>query len=275
MSGTAPALGTAPVGAVARPVLRERRRAVALWSVAVATVAAVYIAFWPSLGEDDALADYVEAMPAGVVEAMGLDAVATAGGYLSATVYGVLAPALLLVLAIGSGAQLLAGGEEDGTLELELAGPVSRRRTYLERAAALWAVVTVVVAALTATVLLAASAAAMDVDAGHVLAGGAGLLLLAGALGTVALAVGAATGRRAAALAAAAGLAVVSFVADALGSLVEGASWLTQLSPWSWYLGGEPLLTGWDPAGLAALAGLAVVAGALGLLAVERRDLLV
>lgn len=267
---------TAPPGAVARTVLRQRRRSTALWSLAVAALAALYIAFWPSLGADgDAMAGYVDAMPAQLVQAMGLAAIATPAGYLAATVYGIVAPALLLVLAVGSGARLLAGAEEDGTLELELTSPTSRRQVYLERLLALWAIALVVVAALTAAVLLAAAAAGMDVDAGGVLAASTGLLLLVVALGTVTLAAGAATGRRAVALAVGAGLAVAAYVANALGANVRGAAWLADASPWSWYLGADPLATGFDAAGLLLLAGLTVVATVAGLLAFERRDLMV
>ena len=273
----ADAVGTASVGTVALSVLRERTRALTLWSLAVAAVAALYVGFWPSVGggDGDAMAAYVENMPPGVVAALGLEAMATPGGYLSASVYALLGAALLLVLVVGSGTALLAGAEEDGSLELELTAPVSRRRVYLERLAALWGCALVVVAALTVAVLVTATAVGMDVAASRVLAGSAGLLALAGALGTVALAAGAATGRRAAALAVGAGLAVASYLAHALSATVTGAGWLGDLSPWGWYLGSDPLAEGFDVGGLTLLAALAVVAALAGLVVFERRDLMV
>ncbi len=273
-------VGAAPPGAVVRAVLGRRRRAMVLWSVVVAALAALYIAFWPSVGADgDVMAASVTALPEQLVAALGLAAIATPAGYLAATVYGLVAPALLLVLAVGSGAQVLAAAEEDATLELELTSPVSRRQVYLERLLSLWAVLVVVVAALTLAVLVAAPLAGMDVGAGRVLAASAGLLALGVALGvalgTVTLAVGAATGRRTVALAAGAGLAVASYVAQALATTVRGAAWLADVSPWSWYLGGDSLAEGFDPAGLLLLAALTAVAAAVGLAAFERRDLMV
>ncbi|MGM0818761.1 MAG: ABC transporter permease subunit, partial [Actinomycetota bacterium] len=68
--------------------------------------------------------------------------------------------------------------------------------------------------------------------------------------------------------------AVLAFVADALGPLAD-LPWLRTISPWSWYLAEEPLATGLDLAGLGALAALVAVAAAVGLAAIERRDLLV
>lgn len=267
---------TAPPGAVTRTVLRQRRRSVLLWSLAVAVLAALYIAFWPSISADSAvMTDYVDAMPDQLVQAMGVAAIATPAGYLASTVYGIIAPALLLVMAIGYGARILAGAEEDATIELELTSPASRRQVYLERLVSLWAVVAVVVAALTAAVLLAATLAEMDIQVSRVLAGSTGLLLLVLALGTVSLAVGAATGRRTTALAFGAGLAVASYVANALGATLEEAAWLNDTSPWSWYLGGDPLTTGFDSAGLLLLAALTLVAAVSGLIAFQRRDLMV
>ncbi len=267
---------TAPPGAVGLPVLRHRRRSLALWSLAVGALAAMYIAFWPSFGADaDVMASYVDALPGPLVEAMGLQAITTPAGYLASTVYGIICPALLLVLAVGSGAQLIAAAEEDGTLELELTSPASRRQVYLERLLALWASLVAVVAVVTAVVLAVAAAAGMDVAPVRVLAISSGLLALAVAMGTLALATGAATGRRTVALAVGAGLAVVSYVAHALGTTVESAGWLTDVSPWSWYVGGAPLTTGFDVVGLLLLAGLTVVAALAGLLAFERRDLMV
>lgn len=281
VAGTAPAgapssaTSTAPPGAVARSVVRERARALALWSVAVGAVAAMYTAFWPSIGGGDVVDAYLGSMPPALVDAMGLDAMSSPGGYLSATVYALLGAALLLVLTVGSGARLVAGAEEDGTLELELAAPVSRRRVYLERLVALWVSALVVVAALTVAVLVAATAVGMDVGTGRVLAGSAGLLALAVAVGTVALAAGAVTGRRAVALGVGAGVAVASYLAHALGATVDGAGWLQQVSPWGWYLGGDPLTTGLDVGGLALLAALTAVATVVGLVVFERRDLMV
>lgn len=81
-----------------------------------------------------------------------------------------------------------------------------------------------------------------------------------------------ATGRRAVALAVAAGLAVLAFVLDALGPMLE-AGWMTAVSPFSWYLAENPLTEGWDPQGLALLAVVPVVSAAVAFVTFERRDL--
>ena len=251
-------------------VLRTEARSTMVWSAAVALVAGLYTSAYTTISGSKAVA--VGNLPHGLVTALDLGAIGTPAGYLASTVYGILGPALLLVFTVTRAARLLAGQEEDGTLELELAHPVSRAQVYTERwaataVAALWLVVV-----LTVAVLLAGRLIGLGVGVGSLVAASAGLALLVLAVGAVTFAAGAATGRRTVALAAGAGLGLASYVANALGASV-GLPWLVDLSPWSWYLGAQPLTTGPDVPGLAELALLGILAAAVGVVAFARRDL--
>lgn len=265
---------TAEPLAVLTGVLRLQRRALVLWALALAAVTALYASFYPTMGTTAEMQGLVDSLPEGMITAFGWEDITSPAGYLSSTVYGLIAPALLLVHAVALGARLLAGQEEDGTLELEASAPVGRRRLLAERLAALWLSSLALVAAVTATTLALVVVLDLDLAAGNVLAASSGLLLLVLAVGTIALAAGAVTGRRGVALGLGAGVAVLAFVADALGPLAD-VPWLRTISPWSWYLAEEPLATGLDLAGLGALAALVAVAAAVGLAAIERRDLMV
>lgn len=257
---------------VAGWVLRQQRRAIAGWSLALAIVCAIYVGFWPAMGGAD-LTGLIEGMPDALVQALGYEGIGTAPGYLDSTIYSMLAPALLLVFAIGSGARILAGQEEDGTLELELALPIDRRRVLLERFVAL--AVQVLLLAVVVLVVVASMVLTLDMEVaiGGIAAATLGLFLLALAMGTVSLGAGAATGRRTVAVAAGAGLAVASFMADVLAPLVEDGGWLERVSPFAWYLGGDPLLRGIDKAGFGGLLAITVVALAVALPVFARRDL--
>lgn len=273
-AGTTTRPTTAPVGTVLRGVLHSQRRSVALWTLALCAVAAMYTAFYPSVG--GAKMDVMlEAMPPELITAMGFEAIATAGGYVQSTVYQLLGAILVLVCAIGLGGRLIAGAEEDAVLELEVTAPVSRTAVFLERLAALWLVVLVLVAALTVVLTLLTGVMGMDVPFGNLLAGGLGLWLFGGALGTLAYAVGAATGRRAYAVGAAAAVATLSYVLAYLGPLVEGGAWMERLSPYHWYVGGDPLTEGVVWGGYGLLLALAAVAGVVGVLVFRRRDVMV
>jgi ABC-2 type transport system permease protein len=259
-------------GAVARWELRESRRSLILWAVAIGAISAMYIAFYPSMATED-MEGLIAGLPEALQTGMGWDRIGTGAGYLESTVYALLAPALLLVFGIAAGARLLAGDEESGALELEGTGPISRRQVLLERYSALVGSLSVLVAVLAVATLILVPLFDMGVSAGNVLAAALGLLLFTLAMSTIAFAVGAATGRRAAALAVGAVVAVLAYMADTLAGMMTGGDWLQTISPFSWYIAGDPLAEGIDPVGYLALTGLVLVALVGGLAVFERRDL--
>jgi len=262
----------APRTPITRWLLREQRRSHVLWGASLAAVSALYMSFYPTMANED-----MEALMAGLPEAlrvgMGWDRISSGAGYLESTVYGLLAPALLLVFAVSHGARLLAGEEEEGTLELESTAPVGRRSLLLQRFTALTVGLVVLVAVVGGVTLVLAPVLDMGIAAANILAACLGLWLFVLAMGAVAFAVGAATGRRGPALSVGSALAVGSYMANAIAPMTEGADWLTAVSPFSWYLGGDPLTSGVDPLGYGLLIGLTVVAIGLGLVAFDRRDL--
>jgi ABC-2 type transport system permease protein len=259
--------------AVTSGVVRAQRRSLLLWSLALTAVTIMYVGLYPSFETAD-IGAMTENLPDTLNEAFGYDQIGTPTGYLTSTVYGLLGPLLLLVFAIATGARLLAGQEEDGTLELEFTAPVERRRLYVERLAALWLDVVLLVAVVTVTVLVLIVTLDIDVAVTGVLAGSTGMLLLVLGFATLAYAVGAITGRRTLALGVAAGLAVLAFIFDALGPSL-GADWMTAVSPFSWYLEPDPIAEGFDLGRLALLAAVPLLAAAAGAVWIDRRDLMV
>lgn len=255
-------------------VLTDQRRPLVLWGIALAAISGFYISVYPAMGGGAEMQSMIDGMPDGMVTALGYDQIGTPGGYISSTVYGLIAPILLLVFAITTGARLLAGQEEDGTLELELTAPVGRRRLLGERIAALWLNLLVLVVAVAVVTFAVVAALDLEVGATKILAGATGLLLLVLGFATIALAVGAITGRRGFALGAAAGLALVAYMLNAIGPTVD-AEWMTALSPFAWYLENDPLTQGFDATGLLSLAVVPIVAAIAGVVGIGRRDLMV
>lgn len=274
-------VATAPRGAppgrwelpILRWVLRRHRRALLGWSIAMAVVAAIYGSFYPLMGDTAEMEALVASLPEALVAAMGYDAIGTAAGYLTSTVYGLLGPILLLVYGLGFAARVLAGEEESGELELESAAAVSRRRLLLERYLAVVVGIACLAAVTGAATWLLVVLLDMDVAGGPLAGATVGLALLGLALASVTFAVGAATGRRSPALVAGAAVGVAAFMSNALAPMLDNGAWLERLSPFWWYLGEEPLLQGLQPWGALGLLALTLVALAVAVLAYDRRDL--
>jgi ABC-2 type transport system permease protein len=252
-------------------VVQRHARSLVLWGCALAAISAMYLSFYPSMG-GDAMDSLVADLPENLVTALGYDMIGTAGGWVTSTVYGLLGPALLLIFAITTGARLLAGEEESGTLELEVTSPISRLRILSERYGALALFVLLLVVVVTVVCWILITALAMDVPLDRLAAGSSGLALLVFGFGSVAFAVGALTGRRSMAIGAGAALAVAAFMLDALGPVVE-AQWMSEISPFYWYLGKDPLIEGFDGVGLLKLAMIPLVALTVAVVAFPRRDL--
>jgi beta-exotoxin I transport system permease protein len=263
---------------VAQRWLLDRRRGLAGWTLGVTGLVLFTVAFFPTVEGDETFENLTDQLPASLRSLLGLAQgapITSAPGYLHARLFSTLLPLLFVVYAIGLGARAIAGTEEDGTLEILLAHPVTRTRVALERYlanTALLAALTVVFVA-----VLAASAPPLGALDGVSLTGlagaSAGAFALAILHGSIAYTVGAATGRRAPAIAAATTIAVAGYLIEGLLAVSDTIRPLRYASPWHWYLGRNMLTGGTAPDALAPplLLSLALLAAATHLL--NRRDL--
>lgn len=254
--------------------LDDQRRSVVGWSVGISLLIAFTIAFWPSMSDSaDQFTAMIAQMPPALRAMMGTTDIASASGFLSGQLFALLLPAVMAVLAIGKGAQTVAGEEERGDLELLLARPLPRWRIATEKGVAVLVTVGVVVIVTSIVTLVGAGAVGMDVPPGDLLGAMLGLGLLAGVLASVAFAVGAATGRRGAAVTVTTIVAVASYLASTFSPLVEGLGWLHELSPWTWAFGRDAVREGPSPGDVLALTALLVAVGAVGVRRFTQRDL--
>jgi ABC-2 type transport system permease protein len=255
--------------------LWDARRSLLGWALAISAVAAMYAAFWPTVNTPEmqqALRNY----PEGVLQAFNYDDLTSAAGYLGSSVYGLLVPLLVAVFAIAYGTQAVAGDEEAGTLDLLLAHPVGRTRLALQRFAALAAALVLVGALLWLAMLAIAGPAELEgVTAAELAATTTQLVLFGACLGALAFAVGAATGRKTLALGASAGVAVLAYLANGVFPQVQGLEWTRDLSPWHWYLGGEPLKNGLQTSDALLLLAVTAVLVAAGTWVFNHRDVAV
>jgi ABC-2 type transport system permease protein len=263
---------------VARRWLVDRRRGLGGWCLGVIGLVGFTVAFFPTVKGNETFDELTDQLPDGLRSLLGLAQgapITAAPGYLHARLFSTLVPLLFVVYAIGLGSRATGGTEEDGTLELLLAQPVTRTRVTVERYlanTALLVALTVVFAV--GLVLSALPVGALDGVSLTGLAGAAaGAFALASLHGSIAYAVGAATGRRAPAIAAAASVAVAGYLIEGLLAVSDTIRPLRYASPWHWYLGRNMLTDGIAPDAIALplLLSVALLAAAARLFA--RRDL--
>ena len=251
----------------------DARRSLPGWTAAITAVALMYAAFWPTMRSPQ-MAEAMAAYPQDVLDAFNYTDLTSPAGYLGGAVYGLLVPLLVAVFMIAAGARSVAGDENAGTLDLVLAHPVSRPRLALQRlAGALTGMALVAVVLAVALTALRIPFELGDVPLRGLLAINVQLALFGAMFGTLAFAVGAASGSRSLALGASAGLAVVSYLANSVFPQVSALGWTRTISPFHWYLGGSPLTEGLQWPGIAALLLTTAALAALGTYLFTRRDL--
>lgn len=255
--------------------LRDQRRSLLGWTVAIVAVGVLYAAFWPLMITPEMKAA-LEAFPPALLEALGYDDITTAAGYVGSTTFGLLGPALIIVFAAATGGSAIAGEEESGRLDLTLAHPVSRWSVALQRFAAIVVAMVIVGAALAISLIAISGPAQLgDIGTANLAAASFHLVVFGIFFGALALGVGAATGRRSLVYAAVAFVAVGGFLANNLAPMVDEIAWLRDVSPFRYYSEGEPLRNGLQVADMAVLFVASAVFVAIGGFILDRRDVAV
>jgi ABC-2 type transport system permease protein len=258
---------------VTRRSLRESWRGLIGWSVGIIATLVLYLPLYPSLAGPD-LQTLVDSLPEPLIQALGYDQIATGAGYTQASFVGLIGFVLFAIAAISWGAQAGGGHEESGRLELDLAHRISRAQFVAEAIVAI--ALKILVVSVVAWGMIAAlnAPSQLDIDLGNLTWAMVSLAALTFAIGTLSLAGGILTGRKSGGIRVGAGVTVVSYVLNAVSSLVQDATWLADISPYAWAFGAEPLTTGLDGVGLALLGGLAVVGIVASFIGLARRDIL-
>jgi ABC-2 type transport system permease protein len=245
--------------------LRDSRRAVAWWSVGLCGLASMMVAVFPSVrgnpGLNKLVQDYPEALKAFIAFGGSVD-YTSAAGYLGSELFSFMVPLLLLVASIGAGARAIAGEEEQGTLDLLVANPLSRRRLVFEKLGALVLEIAFLGAVLWVALGVGTRVAGMEIGLANLAAATLDATLLALLFGVLALLVGSAVGRRGLALAVSTAAAVLAYLVNALAAIVGALEPVQKLSPFYHYVAGDPLRQGLalDHAAVLAITGAAVAA---------------
>lgn len=259
------------------PVLRrsllETWRGLIGWSLGVAAAISLYLPLYPSFGASGQLEEVIKALPKQLIETIGYDQIATGAGYAQSTFYGMMGFLLLTIAAVLWGSAAIAGSEESGRLELDLAHGIGRKQYALESSLAVLVRLLWLGAFSGALVLALNKPAELGIHPPHIVGATLALTGLAFLSAAAGLLAGALTGHRPWATGVSAGIAVLSYAFQAVAKQSADVEWLKALSPYSWVYHQPPLRDGVDIGGLLLVWGIGLVLAAASALALARRDL--
>ena len=258
---------------IAAATFRQHRRSMISWMAGLGAFGVVMLALYPSVKGNHDFAKLLASYPEALQKLFALSDYTTPTGYLRAEVFSFLAPLLVSLFAVFLGADLIAGEEGRGTLEILAASPVARRRIFAEQFAALIVMVSGVALVLGFVLFLGGRVVHLQVATVHLLSATVAMAVLACVVGTLALVIGAATGKRGLALSVGAVVLVGSYLLSQLASLVPFLVHFRGLSPWWHALGVDPLTKGLLPWHLLGLLAALALLSAVGAMLFDRRDL--
>ena len=252
--------------------LRGQRRGLVGWGIGIALTVVVMAAVWPSFSNVD-INKLVAEYPEGLKKAFNIDAMNTGIGFMNAELFSLVLPVVFVIYAVSRGSRLVAGEEEDGTMEVLATLPVSRRTMLLHKAAAL----AVSVGVLTVILAMATGAGSvifgLDIGAWAVIVGSVSMGFLGLEFGLLALALSAATGRLSLAMGVAAGIGGFTYVCFLLSQLVASLRGLRLISPFYAATVGGPLGPSL-PAIAWSMPAVGLVALLIAVVVFDRRDLM-
>lgn len=253
-----------------RKTWRDDRRAIIGWTAGVAAFTGIYTGFYSQFQGAAELKQ--NALPQGMLDFLGIADMLSPAGYLQATVFSLIGPLLVLMCAVTLTARTIARPEEDGAMELMLANPLSRKAFATQRLLAAATAATLVAAVPWVLLTVLVPGIGMDVPLGNVAAACTGLIALAWCFTGIAFLIGAITGKRGTVLAITGVIGVAAYMANAISNLSESWSWLKWISPFYYFIGTDPLHTGWHPSALLLLTGIGAITSVAGVTLFDRRD---
>lgn len=215
--------------------LYEKRWMVLVWSIGVAAMALLMMAFYHSFSQGG-FDELLENLPKSFQGLVGdLASLKTVAGYVSQQVFALRIPLLTLIMGAILFSGLLAGDEGDGTLQTLLAQPISRMRLFVEKYLAGLLVSLIICSAAIVGVLVGLLLIHEQMSFVRLVQSVVGVWLLTVVFGTVGFAFGAITGKK--------GLAgsitgLFAFSTYLITSFVKNVSWLADIekfSPFHYY----------------------------------------
>jgi ABC-2 type transport system permease protein len=252
--------------------LRGARRAGLVWSISLAILIILTVAFWPSFRDQPELADIVEGMPQQLVDAFGLAEFNTPEGFLRGNLYAVLVPLLMAVAGVLLMNGQTASEEDAGRMEAYLAQPVTRGGVFVGRAVGIGVWLVVIGLVMLAAQLISNELFELEVGLNRMMATVALCTLLGAFHAGLAALVAGRTGRPGLVLGVGLAVAIAGYVAIALFPISDVLEPWRHASPWDWALGGDPLAEPTEWWRYAVLGIPAITMVGIGAWAFNRRD---
>lgn len=250
--------------------LYEKRWMQLAWGIGLFMLVVLTVAFFPTFQET--FGQSLKDVPEGIKAFLGdAEAYQTIEGFIDLQVLSQMI-FMTIIMGVILATGLIAGEENDGTLQTLLSYPVSRRTVYLQKLLACLAIIGVICLAIMLGIVVGALTVGESMAIGSVLLAIIMLWLVTLVFSLLGFSLGAITGRRGLSGAVAGALAFVMFMITSLAPSVPLLKTLNYLSPFYYHNNPSVLRVGLDWSDLAVLVSVNVVLVIIGYTVFMRRD---
>lgn len=256
--------------------LWQRRWSTVWWSLGAAALILLNMVFYPTFKDQAAeLEESLAAMPEAAIQLFGGSTdFFSPVGFLNSQIFFMMLPMILAILAIGIGASLIGREEQNQTLEILLARPISRSKLLIAKAIAGISLVSIVT--LISLVIIIATARAVDIDvsARSIILATFMCWLFTLASAAVAFVLAASGKSRGLAIALASAVALTGYVVSSLSQTVDWLKIPAKFLPFHYYRPEAILKTGnVEVSHVGILLAAIIVLGAISWLVFRGRDI--
>lgn len=255
--------------------LRQRRGFMIWWSIGIIALVAVTVLTYSAVADQNAAASAAfENLGDDIGSFVGTTDLFSPVGYLNSQLYYITLPILFIILSTLLASSLLGKEENNRTIELLLARPLSRTQLIGGKAFAGLAIIAIIGLVTTLSVIACARMADLPISAGNLALATAACVGFSTAFGAIAFMLLAASAHtRRFAMLAAIVFSFGGYIITSLGGMVDWLGTLAKLFPYHYY---DPnaLLTGNLPGGFQAyIIGIYVIAAVIAIVGFRRRDI--
>lgn len=255
--------------------LWQRRRSTIGWSIGIALFIFINMIFYPSFKDQAAeLQKSFETLPDTAVQFLGGSTdFFSPVGFLNSQIFFIMLPLLFSVLAINLGHKLIAQEEQDGTLELLLARPISRMKVLLAKAMAGLIIMFIVGAVSLAVILITAAAVNIEVSKLNIAVATGVCLLMATSFGALAFMLSSMGKTRSISIGAATAIALGGYIVASLSATVKWLETPSKILPFNYYESEALLSNSAETMKLLYFIGLIFACAIISTIMFRRRDI--
>lgn len=260
--------------ALMRRVLTEHRRGIFGWTLGIVAIVAIQLGVYPTIRSSASdWSALTNEFPDAIKEIFRLQDYASERGYLSTELLSFTVPFIVMGLGCTWGARVATEEEDMGTADLIFSLPISRRSYLASRISTAIIVLVGVMSVFSLSVLVGTRVLGFSIPIHQYFAASLSLFCLGFLMMSVAICIGAYTGKRTMALGLSMALAIALFVFYSLAPLVSFIDSISSANPMQWTIGAQPLFNGISLGYTASVFSVAIPLIVLSLVLFERRDI--